>query len=162
METDIDFLVLLHGRGNLNPFFSLAGKFFSRALPSAGRPKNCSLTGNPGSGKSVLVDLITTMLPDKRIFRPVLESSAPFAAIRPHHLLSVCDDWRFSAKAQRTWARFRGGYLRDVWVGGRQRTFCFSNSRLTAAPSICLRRFFFDPSPPSKWRHSNHKLNFCA
>ena len=119
METDVDFLVLLHGRGNLNPFFSWAGKFFSGALPSAGRPKNCFLTGNPGSGKSALVDLITTMLPDKRIFRPVLESSAPFAAIRPHHLLSACDDWRFSAKAQRTWARFRDGYLRDGWVGGR-------------------------------------------
>ena len=95
---DIEFLVDLHGHDVLTPFFSWADNFFGGTLPLVGRPKNCFFLGCPSSGKPTLSDLVARILPRSRIFSPTLESSAPYADLRPHHLLSVCDDWRFTPK----------------------------------------------------------------
>ena len=95
---DINFLVDFHGQSTVQPFFVWVDKFFGDTLPRLGRPRNCFFLGSPSSGKSPLTDLVTNILPKFRIFGPTLESSAPYAALRPHHLLSVTDDWRFSGK----------------------------------------------------------------
>ena len=99
LAQDMDFLVGYHGVGNVSPFFVWADRFFSGTLPSVGRPRNVHFAGSPGSGKSTLSDLISFYVPKSRIFSPVIDSSAPYAKMRSHHLLSICDDWRFTAKA---------------------------------------------------------------
>ena len=52
VETGIDSSARLRGRGNLNPFFALAGRGFPGNLPPVERRKNCLRAGSPGSGEA--------------------------------------------------------------------------------------------------------------
>ena len=111
LSDHVDFLVGFHTEVNVKPRFEWADKFFGGDLPKVGRPKNCFISGKPGSGKSSLADLVAKVIPTRRVFQPTLDSSAPFSKLRNCSLLSTCDDFRFSIKVPVT------GTLQ--WLEGR-------------------------------------------
>lgn len=98
LEKDIDYLLFFHGEGNVQPFFTWADQFLTDSLVSVGRPKNSFTHGCPGSGKSTLADLIRMIIPESRIHTPCLNTSTPFSSLRSDHLLSICEDWRFTSR----------------------------------------------------------------
>ena len=98
VQRDIDFLVAHHGAGNVLPFFEWADLVLAGAIVKVGRPRNALVLGCPGSGKSTLADLMRIVIPEERTHAPCLNTSTPFSALESHHLVSLCEDWRFTSK----------------------------------------------------------------
>ena len=96
LEADIDFLVEYHGVANVSAVFEFMELYFTNTLPAIGRPRNLMLLGVPGAGKSTLTDLIRSVIPGKRTFEPVLNSTTPFSQLGDTSLLCAIDDFRFS------------------------------------------------------------------
>ena len=58
------------------------------------RKENIFAIGMSGSGKSTVLGAFENILSANRVFSPVYESSAPFSALRPHHLLGSFQEFR--------------------------------------------------------------------
>ena len=98
VEQDVDFLESHHGAANVGPFFQWADRFLTDTLVKVGRPKNSYTYGCPGSGKSTLADLVRLIVPERRSHIPCLNTGTPYSALQPSHLLSICEDWRFTSR----------------------------------------------------------------
>ena len=98
VQGDIDFLETHHGVGNLMPFFEWLDQVLTGEVVNVGRPRNAVVIGCPGSGKTTLADLLRMVIPKERAHAPCLNTSTPFSALDSQHLVSLCEDWRFTPR----------------------------------------------------------------
>ena len=62
------------------------------------RRQTLYLGGEPGSGKSSLLNIFLNVTPKHRVFSPVYESGFPFSAIKPWHLIGNYQEFRLMPK----------------------------------------------------------------
>ena len=58
------------------------------------------LVGVSGTGKSSVLNAFLNVVPDRRVFHPVYGSSAPFANLRPYHIIGNYQEFRVSPKME--------------------------------------------------------------
>ena len=90
----ISTLDAVHGAMEVDKYFAYVRDLLSGSLPNVGRPRNLLVRGNRGAGKSMLIDLVVSIVPEMRQF-PLLCGPFGFQGYSPDtHVLIVNHDIR--------------------------------------------------------------------